>query len=236
MTSCATAPIVTPPVPTPVNPPVVVPPIHVVPDPEDELFDDGEELMVGWAKGYDGYIKRVIKEELPKLLTIESARMSRWCPKWSSFDEHKKLSFYANLLWSVAGPESAWDRAMMYTESTMDTDPITGFQVRSEGLEQLSYQDLDSYGYQHSDISWQADKAAAVADYKSGRKDGTPTRTLLKARPNLHLALFIMDKHLNQFNKNQSFGDALGKYWYTIQRAHDEEALDNLKKRMPTCF
>ena len=51
-------------------------------------------------------------------------------------------------------------------ETTMGADSVTGKQVASEGLLQLSYQDIPNYGallkYPACKIDWQKDKALTV--------------------------------------------------------------------------
>ncbi len=76
----------------------------------------------------------------------------------------------------------------------MSLDSVTGLQIRSEGLLQLSYIDVPSYQYTAGDIDWMKDKAMALSDYAAGATSGNPARTLLNAYANLNLGLFIMNR------------------------------------------
>jgi hypothetical protein len=68
-------------------------------------------------------------------------------------------------------------------ETTMGTDPVTGKQVASEGLLQLSYQDVPNYGsvlkYPLCKIQWSKDKSLSVTD---------PKKTILDPYINLECA------------------------------------------------
>lgn len=195
-------------------------------------------MIQGWLPEYSEHIESTVVSSYPELLQLSASRMSRVCPKWSSLDAEGRKEFWSAMVWSIAGPESGRNRTMVYVEGTMDTDPVTGYQVRSEGLLQLSYQDIKNYGYKGGDISWSKDKNAAIRDYDSRVKYGTPERTILDAYANLNLGLWIMNKHLVSFNPSSSFQDALGKYWYVMQTRNSDEfgqVMSNLQGRFPAC-
>lgn len=196
------------------------------------------QVIAGWPTDYSAYIETKVASTYPELLDLPQWRMNTFCPNWSKLSATDRRQFWSSLLWSIAGPESERNRTLIYLEDTMDTDPVTGYQVRSEGLLQLSYQDVPNYGYRGGDISWTQDKSFAKADYDAKKKYGNSARTILDAYANINLGLWIMRKHLEDFNPNQNLEDALGKYWYVMQSRHEPftEVLNNMKGRMPGCF
>jgi len=192
-----------------------------------------EEPVKGWLDPWEYFIQDQVKQKYPELLALTPRRMQVVDPKWAGRDEESRLQWWACFLWALAGPESNRSRTMIYVEGTMDKDPVTGFQVRSEGLLQLSYQDVPNYKYK-GEISWEKDRELARFDYETKAKFGDGLRTLHSAYANLDLGLFIMRKHLVEFNSDRSFEDALGKYWYVMQTRNKEEfaqVLAGLKTR-----
>jgi hypothetical protein len=209
-------------------------PTPTPPDPSDR-----PQVTQGWLEEYSEFIESSVAASYPGLLELSSSRMSTVCPRWGSLGRADRLEFWSSLLWSIAGPESSRNRTLIYLEDTMDTDPVTGYQVRSEGLLQLSYQDVPNYSYRGGDISWTKDRAAAVRDYDKKAKYGDPSRTILNAYANLGLGLWIMSKQVLSFYPNAKFEDALGKYWYVMQSRRAEsfgEVMSNLRGRAPSCF
>src|SRR4029434_2881038 len=105
--------------------------------------NSNRQTLSGWLPEYDAFIKSEVRK-YPKLLKIASARLSIFCPGFAKIAA--RAQFYADLLWSIAGPESDRRRTQITLETNLDgvrnpIDPVTGYQVRSEGLLQLSYQD-----------------------------------------------------------------------------------------------
>lgn len=188
------------------------------PIPAPKIPDAQVAPIKGWFKEYDLYIGNRILGAYPSLLTIATSRISSFDPAFFSRtrSQSEMIVWWQAFLYAVAMPESSHNRCLVYTETTMDIDPITKYQVRSEGLFQLSYQDVPNYKYK-GNISWEKDKALAKADYDARRKDGNPSRTILDAYNNIDMALFIMNTHLTKFYPSWNFQDALGKYWYVMQ-------------------
>src|ERR1035437_9031673 len=64
------------------------------------------------------------------------------CPKWEQVDKPSVwLKFWENIIQH----ESSMNPNSTYTETSMGIDPITGKQVVSAGLLQLSFQDVPNY-------------------------------------------------------------------------------------------
>ena len=189
------------------------------------------QVIEGWLTAYDSYIKEQIKNRFPRLIDVNGMR-DNFDPGYSvTWNTEKKLTWWCAFMFATSLPESAHVRTLMYLEKNLGgvqhpVDSVTGQAVRSEGLFQLSYQDVQNYGYK-GDISWARDKFDALNDYRSSNKHGTPTRTLLDAYNNIDLALFIMDRHFARDNGLPlSIPARLKSYWYVLNPAHEESYQD----------
>ena len=163
--------------------------------------------------------------------------MASVCPNWAELDRDERQRFWSALLYSIATRESGHLRTAVYRETTMSIDSVTGLQIRSEGLLQLSYVDVVNYRYPSGEISWENDRTMALDDYAAGRKSGNPKRTILNAYANLGLGLFIMNR-LAAVHPNQSIQAAFGRYWSTMRTTSSShpKVLASLKARIPRCF
>lgn len=180
------------------------------------------QIMQGWLPDYDAFIKETVASKYPALLSLNDAQMSSYCPAYPSLSKDEKLKFWTDFLFALAKPESSHHRALIYREGTMDTDPITGVQVRSEGLFQLSYQDKNSYPGGACSFNWEADKIKALAEFKSGAKYGDGTRSIHDAYKNMACTIDVIHAHLTKYAKRSDgsfrrFQDALGSYWYVMK-------------------
>lgn len=225
LVSCAPQPREAAPDAIPVQPAVVAP---------------RPQVLHGWPPAYDDFVRAEVRK-YPGLLALAPERLSGFCPGFAAIDD--KAQFYADLLWAVAGPESDWQRTDVTLETELDgvvnpIDPITGQQVRSEGLLQLSYQDIDSYDAAGvCRFDWAADKAKATAEYARGAAYGDGTRTIHDAYRNLECGLFIVNAHLLQLYPTAKFEDALRRYWIVMDPDQPgyAEVRRNLAKRQPAC-
>jgi hypothetical protein len=198
------------------------------------------QILKGWLSDYDAFIKSEV-QKYPNLLNIAPSRLSNFCSGFAKIRD--KAQFYADLLWSIAGPESDRRRTQITLETNLDgvvnpIDPVTGHQVRSEGLLQLSYQDTVNYNApQACPFDWKADKAKAIAEFARGAEYGDGTRSIHDAYKNLQCAVFILNAHLSRLYPSAKFEDALRRYWITMDpgdRAY-KIVRANLKKRQPAC-
>jgi hypothetical protein len=195
------------------------------------------QVLRGWLPEYSSFIEAKVSDVFPALLGISDSRMSTVCPNWGSLDREAREKFWSALLHSIAVPESALTRNMIYREATMSVDAVTGLQIRSEGLLQLSYVDVRNYRYPSGEISWEKDRTMALADYASGTKSGNPKRTLLNAYANLNLGLFIMNR-LQAIHPSEKLEKAYGRYWHTMQTTSRSfsKVVSGLKTKIPACF
>lgn len=193
---------------TPVDPnlPPVPPPV----DPGDSKIDTSDFLPLSWdkksgAKEWSKMIYTVIENEEPQMLNKKSADdIQFFCPTYYSLARGQRLNFWGEFFVALALPESSWDPTSQMTEKTMDMDPVTRRQVRSEGLLQLSYQDEKSYGLDCG-FNYEKDKVLDTKD---------PRRTILDPYLNLRCGIKIM---AIQLRKHKSITMKTNVYWSVLR-------------------
>lgn len=195
------------------------------------------QVLKGWLPEYSAFVESKVSDDFPGLLGLDAVRMGTVCPKWIGLDRGEREKFWSALLYSIAGPESGRSRTVVYRETTMSIDSVTGLQIRSEGLLQLSYVDVPNYRYPNGDISWEDDKEMALADYAASVRSGNPARTILNAYSNLNLGLFIMNRLAASY-PGDSLEKTFGRYWSVMRSANSTFAIvmSSLKSKMPACF
>lgn len=133
----------------------------------------------------------------------------RICPKYEALSKEQRISVWSELISAVTYYESGWNPASRMIETTMGIDPVTKKQVASEGLLQLSYQDVPNYGsvlkFPLCRIEWQKDKGLDVKDVK---------KTIFDPLINLECGIRIM---ANQIKKKGSVILENGVYWAVLR-------------------
>ncbi len=196
-----------------------------------------QQVISGWLQQYSDFAEDTVAAKYPNMLNLSGDRMSTVCPKWSSLTRGEREKFWSSLLWAIALPESGRKRTAVYRETTMSTDAVTGLQIRSEGLLQLSYVDLKNHRYPFGDISWAYDRTMALSDYAKGVSSGNPTRTLLNAYSNLNLGLFIINRMVGKY-PTEKLEKTMGKYWSTMRSTNPtfQVVMKQLKIKSANCF
>lgn len=132
------------------------------------------------------------------------------CPKFQSLDRQHQILTFANFIGTVIYKESAFNPKSWMTETTMDLDSVTGKQVKSEGLLQLSYQDVPNYasiiqGFRNiCQIDWSKDKSLDQND---------PKKTIFDLSKNLTCGVEIMAYDMTA---KHAFGNATS-YWAVLR-------------------
>lgn len=239
----ATAPDGVVPTPTPVVIPSPSPTPVATPTPVPQPIPESFPVK-GWVPVYDILIKEQALTKYPALLNLEAKRLNSFCPKWASLDQTQRQTFYADLLYAIAGPESAWDRSSMYYEKGFSSpDAITGLPVVSEGFLQLSYQ--DGKWYKGCEMDWAKDREYFLEDWQargektSWKSKHADQRTILDGRINLSCGLFIINMLLTkEAYKNEAFETTLGKYWSTMRTSSGSHAKvrTNMQARKSPCY
>lgn len=152
----------------------------------------------GWLPEYEA----IVKNSLPPLVY----GMSNVCPKWWTIDRTKA---WVNLWKGIIEAESDFNRTARYTENTLGIDPVTGLNVVSEGLLQLSYADVPNYKLPEcAGISWAKDRLLKPTD---------PNKTIFDPILNLQCAMAIAKKEIERHPDGGKYGTGLGYYWSTAR-------------------
>ena len=163
------------------------------------------ESSVAGSKAWSDWIYKVISEEFPQMLGQNVASdVETFCPKYRSLSDNERLNFWGQLLAGMAKFESGWKPTTYYVESTMGTDPVTGRQIASEGLLQLSYQDENNYKFE-CNFDWEKDKNYSNTDAR---------KTILNPYHNLRCGIMIMSR---QLARKGAIAVSSGPYWSVIK-------------------
>lgn len=138
-----------------------------------------------------------------------SSDMDDFCPMYDRLGHREQVYFWVELVAAMAKFESGFKPTTRYTESTMGTDPITGKQVVSEGLLQLSYQDERNYRKvlpaEVCDFDFDRDQQYALNDIR---------RTILDPKTNLTCGIAILNRQLLRYGK---ISIDKGAYWSVLK-------------------
>ncbi len=150
-------------------------------------------------------IVRQVVETKAEALYQGPTDVALFCPMYDRLGKEDRLNFWAEFVSAVSKFESGWKAATRFTESTMGTDPITGKQVVSEGLLQLSYQDVQWATF--CEFDWKNDNLLypSLAD---GR------RSILNPQKNLSCGLQILNR---QVKSKGAIALSTGVYWSVLK-------------------
>jgi hypothetical protein len=110
-------------------------------------------------------------------------------------------------------------------EKTMGKDPVTGKAVFSEGLMQLSYQDIRHYSF--CEFDWSRDRSLSPID---------PDKSILDPYKNLRCGIKIL---ASQIRSRYRISVGSGAYWAVLKtnnHHHKIEQIAALTKKMPGCM
>lgn len=184
-----------------------------------------ENGQLPWENGtperraWSVFVQELIGGELYSVFdNAEDAR--RFCPNYNKLDKESRVLVWSNLIAWVAKYESGWDPTSGMTETTMGLDPVTGKQVRSEGLLQLSYQDVT--GWPFCKFDWSKDKGLALRD---------PRKTILDPYKNLDCGIRILAQ---QIRKRGTVILTSNVYWSVLKEGGKYSEVENIVKRTRT--
>jgi len=167
---------------------------------------DAKKVELGgdtWDPEWDMIVEKALP---PAMLSRRVPRdVRRFCPRFYVMSDVDKRAFWAYFFQALAGAEAGLDpeTRVRHTEPAVAVrDDVTGRQVRSEGLLQLTYEDQERYG---CDFDWQADRKLPAKD---------PAKTILQPKNNLECGVKILshqviDQHKPLFSQTG--------YWSTLQ-------------------
>lgn len=194
-----------PPPTIPVNPPIN-PPIE--PSFEPLAWEKARPEGKAWS----AFVFDLLKKNAHDILTAQD--MNRFCKKYSFLSDAQKINVAGQLVAGIVKFESGFNPLSRMQETTMGTDPITGLPVWSEGLMQLSYQDV--MGWPFCDFKWDQDK-------KLNPKD--PKKTILDPYKNLHCGMRILAQ---QVKRKGFIVLSSGVYWAVIKENGRYEKIDEI--------
>ncbi len=178
------------------------PPVSPVPTPTYQpiaLLWEANNLR---AKSWSDFVYNLFNTTLKDTLAAADD-MVRFCPKYNSLVTEQKANVWGMLISAMSKYESNFDPTSRMKETTMGTDPVTGLPVFSEGLLQLSYQDITGWSFCRFD--WSKDKNLAPND---------PKKTILDPYINLECGTKILAEQVARYHK---IVIDRGAYWAVIK-------------------
>lgn len=173
-------------------------------------------------------IREVIDDEWKRSFSAASDG-KRLCFNYYDMPTDKQKQVVAELIVAMAKYESGWDPKKRLKEPVSDFpngDAITGKPVYSEGLLQLSYQDVKWHPYCNA-IDWTKDKNKLATDH---------TRTILSPTINLNCGAQILAR---QIRTRGTFYTTTNYYWSVLRIGgkwgKTNEITSYIKKAVPSC-
>lgn len=200
---------------TPTQPTQPKPPTTPTNPPSSGSFIPAWEKNDSSRKAWSNVVRNVIETKAPSLFK-GSADIEQFCPMYDRLGTQDKLNFWVEFISAVALYESAWKPTSRMTETTMGIDPITKRQVASEGLLQLSYQDIQWAPY--CEFDFKSDERYALNDAR---------RTILNPEKNLNCGIQILDR---QVQKKGNIALSSGVYWAVLKINGKYSKLTEIKK------
>lgn len=160
------------------------------------------------------YLHKMILEDWNTLLP-GSDDITDFCPRYNTLDNNQRANVWAQLFAAVSKYESGFNPASRMHETTMGTDPITRKPVYSEGLLQLSYQDIQWAPWCKFD--WSKDRNLAATD---------PQKTILDPYKNLDCGVGIMAK---QIKTKGNIVIRSGVYWAVLKSGGMYNQVSNIQ-------
>jgi hypothetical protein len=150
--------------------------------------------------------------------------ISRFCPNYSNLNQKQKVNVWGMLISALVRYESFYDPLARYVEHSMGIDPITGKTIVSEGLLQLSYQDIIPFPF--CDFNWEQDK---------NLPDKSPSKTILDPYRNLNCGMKILGRQIQRRGKIVL---SKGAYWAVIKENSPHQRIRNIEnwvKKLSFC-
>jgi peptidoglycan hydrolase-like protein with peptidoglycan-binding domain len=136
-------------------------------------------------------------------------------PDYQSLTKIQKINVLGELISAIAKPESSWNPTSWMFEA-QGIDVVTGQQVRSEGLLQLSYQDKKNYKELPCRFDWNADKNLPEKDIR---------KTIMNPKINLEFGINILAKQIRRTGKVILIN---GVYWAVIKENGKYQKIDQI--------
>jgi hypothetical protein len=172
---------------------------------------------------WSAYLQNIILDRWNTLLQ-GADDMETFCPNFNNLSNDERANVWAQIFVGVAKYESNYDNTMRFHESTMGTDSVTKLPVYSEGLLQLSYQDIR--GYSFCEFDWSADSKLDKDD---------PDKTIFDPYKNLDCGVGIMSR---QLARSGLITVSTNAYWSTLRSGGTYNKISQIAaivKALPIC-
>jgi hypothetical protein len=153
------------------------------------------------AEKWSRFVHHLISTEASEILRAKDWK--KFCPRYDSLNFSQKVNAAGQLIAAISRYESNFNPLARFREPGMGTDPVTGLPVYSEGLLQLSYQDVIWAPY--CGFDWEQDKQLMLTD---------PQKTILDPFINLDCGVRILS---NQVHRRGLIILGSGAYWAVIK-------------------
>lgn len=173
-------------------------------------WESGHPERVAWSQ----YLQKLVLNDWSSLLK-GAGDMASFCPRYSNLNDNQRANVWAQLFVAMSRFESGYNPLSRMQETTMGTDPVTKKPVYSEGLLQLSYQDVQWAPFCKMD--WSKDKNLSST---------SPKKTILDPYINLHCGVGIM---ADQVKRKGLIGVSSGAYWAVIKTNSKYNQLASIK-------
>lgn len=207
---------------TPETPEVSAPPVAT--EPSYKMVPLAWETQKNPERAaWSQHLQKIILEDWNTLLP-GADDITNFCPRYHTLDNNERANVWAQLFVAIAKYESAYSPTSRMHETTMGTDPVTRQPVYSEGLLQLSYQDVQWAPWCKFD--WQKDRNLAGSD---------PKKTILDPYLNLDCGVGIMAK---QIKSKGAIVVNSGVYWAVIKsggRYQQISSIQGIVRALPLC-
>ncbi len=155
--------------------------------------------FAAWSPKYTQYIEKNIPRTL---VSVHPSQVEMLCPKYSRLRTDDKEKFWADLFQAISQAESNHNHTTRFREVGLGRDMVTGSQIFSEGLLQLSYADARVW---KCDFDWSRDRRLAAKDAR---------KTIFDPYKQFECAFNIFEGLMVRKGKN--LVTSRGHYWSTL--------------------
>lgn len=210
ITGCAQTPIAEQVPPAPTQEPPVETQTPQVPPPSTE---PATTAKLSWPRHeWDAILTGEVTKNFDNLMMATDVQ--GFCPKFKSLSKDKQIQAFSEILIGVMKFESAWDPTSRMKED-LGIDHVTGLQVWSEGLLQLSYGDKEWAPW--CEFNWAKDRLLPIAQ-----------RTITDPRINMACGVRIF---ANQVKAKKLLAPSKG-YWAVMNTSSRYTKVSEIKARV----
>lgn len=195
---------------------------------EESNVDLGNYVSLSWEKTDSRRAEwsKFVFETVDRLFDSSFSKctdMTVFRSDYNTLNRQQKVNVWGELISAICYYESGWNPTSRMVETTMDTDPVTGNQVASEGLMQLSYQDKKNYSGKlevECKFDWDRDKPL----FRNNPKD--PNITILNPFYNLEFGIGILAYQIKKYNEIILSQNV---YWAVIKENGKYERINKIR-------